>query len=232
MTTWFTSDLHLGHKNIIKYCRRPFAADVTKPTKAEILYMDEMLVDNWNSVVAKDDIVWNLGDAAFCCPADHVWECLARLNGQHHLLAGNHDEVATVLWYQQLAEPDGTLDCLASFREGHHMIVVEGQEIFLSHYANRQWLHAESGAWHLFGHTHGALRPFGKSVDVGVDNTYEVLSPGAKGGMPIFLGPGGLIAHQALYRPVSFEEVKAFMDKQPMGDHPMFSGAHVQGGTK
>ena len=48
MTTWFTSDLHFGHKNIIKYCRRPWA------TTAE---MDAALIENWNAVVGKDDDV-------------------------------------------------------------------------------------------------------------------------------------------------------------------------------
>lgn len=24
MTTWFTADLHLGHRNIATYCARPF----------------------------------------------------------------------------------------------------------------------------------------------------------------------------------------------------------------
>jgi calcineurin-like phosphoesterase family protein len=37
---WFTSDLHLGHANIIRYCDRPFAA---------IEEMDAFLVAAWNA---------------------------------------------------------------------------------------------------------------------------------------------------------------------------------------
>jgi len=42
MTTWFTADLHLGHRNIIEYCNRPFA-DVDE--------MNRALIANWNQVV-------------------------------------------------------------------------------------------------------------------------------------------------------------------------------------
>jgi len=44
--TFVTADLHLGHSNIIKYCDRPFGS-------AE--EMDQTLIDNWNSVVDKND---------------------------------------------------------------------------------------------------------------------------------------------------------------------------------
>ncbi len=39
---WFTSDFHLGHFNIIRYCNRPFA---------DILAMDDAIVDGVNTSV-------------------------------------------------------------------------------------------------------------------------------------------------------------------------------------
>ena len=50
---FLTSDLHLGHFNICKYCHRPFAS------RSE---MDKTLIDNWNSVVPEDGIVICCGD--------------------------------------------------------------------------------------------------------------------------------------------------------------------------
>jgi len=37
MKDWFTADLHLNHKNIIKYCNRPFT---------DIYQMDNVLINN------------------------------------------------------------------------------------------------------------------------------------------------------------------------------------------
>lgn len=55
MTTWFTADLHLGHRNIIDHCGRPFR---------DAAAMNRSLIDRWNDVVDEGDDVWVLGDFA------------------------------------------------------------------------------------------------------------------------------------------------------------------------
>lgn len=78
---YFTSDLHFGHKNIIRFCNRPWET---------IEEMDEGLIKNWNSVVGENDLVFDLGDFAFA--SNGRWkEILSRLNGRHYLILGNHD---------------------------------------------------------------------------------------------------------------------------------------------
>ena len=200
MTTWFTSDLHLGHAGILKYCNRPWA------TTHE---MDEALIANWNAAVAPDDDVYDLGDLAVCTTDSYAEACLRRLNGHHHVVEGNHDELAYRLWCAGFK--------FASWTPGYSEIEVEGQKIVLCHYAMREWRHNLRGVWHLFGHTHGLLRPFGKSVDVGVDNVAEVLGGPMAMSTAQLLGP-----REALYRPISFAELKVFMDRQPVGPHPKF----------
>ena len=50
---FFTSDLHLGHKNISRLCGRPFES---------VEEMDEILIDNWNKKIHRCDTVYILGD--------------------------------------------------------------------------------------------------------------------------------------------------------------------------
>lgn len=75
---FFTSDLHLGHSNIIKYCNRPFK---------DIYDMDETIITNWNSKINKEDTVYVLGD--FCFKNHQLY--LPRLNGHINLIQGDHD---------------------------------------------------------------------------------------------------------------------------------------------
>lgn len=77
---FFTSDLHFGHNNIMRFCNRPFKS---------IEEMDEALIQKWNSVVSKNDLVFDLGDFAFA-PNWRWKEILGRLNGHHYLILGNH----------------------------------------------------------------------------------------------------------------------------------------------
>ena len=45
-------DCHFGHRNIIRYCNRPFK---------DVEDMTEKLIANWNSVVSNNGIVYVVG---------------------------------------------------------------------------------------------------------------------------------------------------------------------------
>lgn len=76
---WFTSDYHLNHFNIIRYCNRPF-----KTSKE----MDERIISNHNEIVAPNDEVYFLGDFQF--GGDHE-RYYPRMNGVFTFIQGNHD---------------------------------------------------------------------------------------------------------------------------------------------
>ena len=81
MKIFVTADTHFNHENIIKYCNRPFK-DVNE--------MNEVIINNWNSVVSKDDIIYHIGDYGFGTK-DELKEIFDKLNGKKYLIMGNHD---------------------------------------------------------------------------------------------------------------------------------------------
>lgn len=78
---FYTSDLHFGHTNVIKFDGRPFK---------DVQEMEESLISNWNNVVSKQDITYILGD--FCWSKDpKEWiRLLDNLSGSKVLIRGNH----------------------------------------------------------------------------------------------------------------------------------------------
>jgi calcineurin-like phosphoesterase family protein len=52
MNIWFTSDTHFHHKNIIKYCNRPYSS---------VEEMNNALIENWNKTVKQNDILHVFG---------------------------------------------------------------------------------------------------------------------------------------------------------------------------
>ena len=179
---WFTSDYHMGHRNIIGLCERPFA---------DVDTMEREIVALHNALVGADDKVYDLGDFAFRCTAEHAADCLRKLNGRRVILWGNHDKPLRQAFRKGLLDDlvgGGKVTFIgdpdAQFQTGLR-INIEGQPIILSHYAQRTWQGAFRGAWHLYGHSHGNLSPYRKSFDVGVD------------------------AHD--FRPISYENVKERM---------------------
>lgn len=81
MRIFLISDPHFGHERIIKYEDRPFSnADE----------MTSELINNWNSVVSNDDLVFCLGDVFFC-KSEEQFDIAGKLNGRKILIKGNHD---------------------------------------------------------------------------------------------------------------------------------------------
>src|SRR5687767_6005129 len=83
MNTFFTSDTHWGHKNIIKFCSRPYAS---------VEEMDEAMITNWNDRVRPGDTVYHLGDFTFYRREDQQRRIIDSLNGNIKLILGNHDD--------------------------------------------------------------------------------------------------------------------------------------------
>lgn len=75
---FFTSDLHFGHKGLIE-CLRHMSPEES----------DELIIDNWNSIVSKHDKVYVLGDITMEKPAN--LDVLNRLKGDIAIIGGNHD---------------------------------------------------------------------------------------------------------------------------------------------
>ncbi|MHA1731659.1 MAG: metallophosphoesterase [Promethearchaeota archaeon] len=80
MRTFFTSDHHFGHANIIRHCKRPFS---------NVAEMNWFMIQRWNQVVGEDDLVYYLGDFCWKKPDCSI---LSRLKfGRMVFFIGNHD---------------------------------------------------------------------------------------------------------------------------------------------
>jgi len=151
--TFFTADHHFDHYNIIKYCNRPFNT---------VNEMNRTLIDNWNSTVEDSDIVYHLGDFALVEVGEggvtRLNELVEALNGEIHLIYGNHDNANNIVRSKIPLSLTVT------------NIIHKGQKIILSHYPPTDWC-VSGGAWWLYGHTHnGKQREDGSPyLNVGVD---------------------------------------------------------------
>lgn len=166
---YFTSDTHFGHRSMAvhwrmgKYPWRGATLDelldpAYKPWDFRD-WMDHHLIEQWNAVVPKRGIVFHLGDVTFR-NAKETREILERLNGEVHVVPGNHDkkQINVLRDFGWIIEPQ------------YLEIDVGEQRIVMCHYAFRSWNRMHYGAWNLHGHSHGNLEAnAGKQLDVGVD---------------------------------------------------------------
>lgn len=149
---WFTSDVHLGHRRIKEFCPRTRKG-------ATIEEHDEIIICNWNGQVKKGDRVYCLGDFFFHSK-ERTREIIARLNGQIHVILGNHDQVI-----------EGNADIRKMFASVSHYkeLRLDGIKVCLFHYPIHEWHHIHKGAFHLYGHVHGGVQIEGRAMDVGID---------------------------------------------------------------
>lgn len=162
MTTWITSDLHFGHKNVMKFCPQTRAR-----FNDDVAYMNNAMTEEWNNKAQPEDTVYILGDVAFMSGSD-AGRMVNRLNGTKILIRGNHDRktLKDTTFRSAFAEIHDYLD-----------ITYDGHKIVMFHYPIAEWDQMHRGSLHFHGHLHGNVSGLEKyrALDVGMDSTGEIV---------------------------------------------------------
>lgn len=134
--TYFTSDQHFGHENIIRLSHRPFAS---------VEEMNEAVIAKWNAKVGDGDTIYILGDLFFRTAT--VEPILKRLKGRKHLIFGNHDHS----WTGKINLRD-YFESGQTLKEIHH----GNAPVTLCHYPMLTYPQARRG-YMIYGHIHNNI---------------------------------------------------------------------------
>lgn len=161
MTTWITSDLHFGHKNILNFSRKH------RSQYANVEEMNAGLAAEWNYLVKSEDTVYVLGDVSFKDGGDSI-PLIKSLKGKKILIAGNHDK--------KMLQREDFVSCFESVHN-YLEIVHNDMQVILFHYPIAEWNGVYYGSIHFYGHLHG--KPSGleeyRARDVGFDAAGRVV---------------------------------------------------------
>lgn len=136
---YFISDLHIGHVNMLSYDNRSFK---------DIETHDAIIMHNWNEAVGYDDDVYILGDISWLSPQKTI-EYLRKLNGNKHLIIGNHDGklLKNREFRNEFVE-------ICNYKE---LDIGGGKSIVLCHYSMPCFKNHYYGWYHLYGHVHNSF---------------------------------------------------------------------------
>lgn len=184
---FFTSDTHFSHKNIVSGCTEWEKNEGEQRTR-DFKTLEEhnyAIVKGINDIVGADDILWHLGDWSFG-GFDKIRTFRDQLVCQNiHLVFGNHDH--------HIENNKENIRDLFSSVQYYKELSISGNKLCLLHYGMRVWNKSHKGAIHLYGHSHNTLPSQGKSMDVGVDVSFERFGK---------------------YRPFSWMEINSIMSKK------------------
>ncbi len=150
---FFTSDTHFGSERTLKFSCRPFAN-----TKE----MDETIINNWNKVIKKDDIVYHLGDFG-------NYEMTKKLNGKITLILGNYEQNDLKINF------NGDFSAFSAYLKkfGFNDVIEKNlilplpneNPLFLTH----EPLNCSTKYFNLFGHVHEKCKCKRFGLNVGTD---------------------------------------------------------------
>lgn len=181
---FFTSDWHIGHKNVINFDNRPFR---------DLDHMHSELIRRFNNVVPKDGLTYFLGDMTFT-GSELTKNIISQLNGIKVLTLGNHDKASqscynagfdvvlnnVTIYIQNQKVTLSHCPIVGIFRENtesmHDSTVGENWH---GEARNTKFTVQNEGQFHLHGHIHSpnggkSVKILGRQYDVGVPaNNYS-----------------------------------------------------------
>ena len=182
--TWFISDTHFYHGNIIRYCNRPWFSGRDEKGNPVVLpqdtdRMNAEMIQNWNKTVGKDDVVWHLGDfAREETSLNMVRDVVTQLNGKINLVLGNHDAMSVKKYLQ------------CGFNRVYDYPVVYDDFFILSH-KPMSWMDNTGVYANIYGHVHN-------------DDRYQTFTRNS----------ACVCVERHNYTPVSYEYIRAALQRQ------------------
>lgn len=167
---WFTSDTHFGHTNIAGPKISRWSSGYRDFNSLHEMNM--VIVDGINKYVKEDDILYHLGDWSF----GGIHNILQFRNliacKNIHLILGNHDQHIVD---KEVKYHDTSFNPIELFSSVQDVLTLSigKTKLFLSHYSHRILPGSHKGVIHLYGHSHGSITDYGKSMDVGVDVAFK-----------------------------------------------------------
>lgn len=178
---FFTSDSHYNHEGLVRGTSK--WDDVSKCRDFDSLDVhNDVIVDNINSRVGSNDILFHLGDWSFG-GFERIQEFRDRIKCKNiHLILGNHD--------QHIENNKENIQKIFTSVQYYLEISIGKQFIVMSHWPMKVWNHGHKGAWQLHGHCHNSLQPDNiwlagivktsnprRTMDIGLDtNNLDVYS--------------------------------------------------------
>lgn len=166
MSVYFISDTHFSHRKILDFENRLYSS---------VEEMDECMIENWNSTVTDDDIVYHLGDFCLSNQARHI-EVIKQLKGKIRLIKGNHD-------YSKAMKK--ILPYLDEYHEVGTYIKTHGYQLWLTHYPMEIGIRPRKFSIH--GHIHSHPSQYINQLNVGVDSNLMLEVFELKHGQPVSL---------------------------------------------
>lgn len=133
---YFISDLHFSHVNCLAFDNRPFNT---------IEEHDNYIISSWNDTVGIDDDVYILGDISWASNTKTI-EIFKQLNGNKHLIKGNHD--GRLLKNAELRR------LFVEITDYKELDIGKGLGVVLCHYPIPCFKNHYYGWYHLYGHVH------------------------------------------------------------------------------
>lgn len=153
MKLWFTADSHYGQARTLELSKRPFDS---------VDQMDKQIIDNWNSVVSKDDIVYHLGDIG-------DFDKVSKLNAMSiRLVLGNYETDHLVGLSERLGSR------IVIINNPSNLVKIDNVKFTLIH--KPEEANDLAGDFYLFGHIHKLQMVKRNGLNVGTDchNFYPI----------------------------------------------------------
>lgn len=133
---WLISDTHFNHNKDFIWKARGFNS---------VEEMNTAIIENWNSAIKPDDIVYHLGDIIMGDLNAGI-KIIKQLNGNINLAIGNHDTDTRIKAFKDLSN---IKDIQFGYRLNHSK-----KKFFLTHYQTLTGNFDNSKTYSIHGHTH------------------------------------------------------------------------------